>query len=140
MEDANAEITWTVFKNEFLEKYFSTDVCSKKENEFLQLKQGSMTVADYAVKFEELVRFCPHYNGLEAEGSKCVKFESVLCIEIKQFISYQEIRRFSVLVNKCRIYDKDSRVRSAHYKSASKNKDGNQFYGKPYVAQADKGK
>lgn len=56
-----------MLKNEFLEKYFPGDVHSKKGIEFLQLKQGNMIVIDYAAKFEELVRFCPHYNGVEAE-------------------------------------------------------------------------
>lgn len=40
-------------------------------------------------------------------------------LEIKQGIGYQEIRRFPMLVNKCRIYDEDSGVRSTHYKSMS---------------------
>lgn len=72
----------------FLENYFSTDIRIKKEIEFLELKQGNMTVADYAPKFEELSRFCPHYNGVEAEGSKYIKFESGLHPKIKQFIGY----------------------------------------------------
>lgn len=69
-----------------------------------------------------------------------MKFESDLCPKIKQFIGYQEIYQFSIVVNKCRIYDKDSRARSAHYKSASEKKSGNQFHGKPYLTLADKGK
>lgn len=35
---------------------------------------------------------------MKAEGSKCVKFESDLRLEIKQFIGYQEICQFSMLV------------------------------------------
>jgi len=35
----------------FLEKYFPEDVRNKKEMEFLELRQGSMTVAEYAAKF-----------------------------------------------------------------------------------------
>lgn len=63
-------------------------MCSKKEIEFLELKQGNMTVAEYATKFEELVKFCPHYSGAVVEGSKCIKFENGLCPEIKQCIGY----------------------------------------------------
>lgn len=62
-----------------------------------------MTVGDYTPKFEELSSFFLHYNGVEVEGSECLKFESGLCLEIKQFIDYQEILRFSMVVNKCRI-------------------------------------
>lgn len=68
--------------------------------------------------------------------SKCVKFESWLCPEIKQFIVYQEIRHFSMLVNKCIIYDEDNRARSTHYKISSEKKNGNHYHGNP----ADKGK
>lgn len=60
-----------------------------------------MIVVSYASKFEELINFFPHYNGAEAKGSTCVKFENGLHREIKQFISYQEIYRLSLLVNKC---------------------------------------
>ena len=55
-------------------KYFLADVRRRKEVELLELKQGSMTVANYAAKFEELSRFFPHYNGEEAEMCKCIKF------------------------------------------------------------------
>ncbi|XP_050891869.1 uncharacterized protein LOC127097414 [Lathyrus oleraceus] len=76
MEPSGTEITWEVLKTVFLEKYFPTDVCSKKEIEFLRLTQGNMIVADYAMKFEELSRLCPHYNEIWAKESKCIKFES----------------------------------------------------------------
>lgn len=48
-----------------------------------------MTIAEHAAKFEELVKICPHYNGADAEGSKCIKFESGLHAEIKQGIGHQ---------------------------------------------------
>lgn len=57
------EITWIVFRVKFLEKYFPEDVHSKKKIEFLELKKGDMTVVEYAAKFEDLVKFFPHYNG-----------------------------------------------------------------------------
>lgn len=45
-----------------------------------------------------------------------------------------------MLVKKFMIYDEDNRARSAHYKSASEKKNGNQFCKKPYLALADKEK
>ncbi|XP_050918757.1 uncharacterized protein LOC127136210 [Lathyrus oleraceus] len=98
-----------------------------------------MNVVEYAVKFEKLVNFCPHYNGADYEGSKCIKFESGLRFEINQGISYQEIRRFPMLVNKCRIYDEDIGDHLAHYKSLSEKKGKNQYRGNSYSAPADKG-
>lgn len=73
---------------QFLEKYFPEDVCSKKEIKFLELKQGNMTNDEYAAKFEELMKFFPHYNGTGVEGSKCIKFENGLRPKIKQGIGY----------------------------------------------------
>ncbi|MCI40917.1 hypothetical protein A2U01_0062150, partial [Trifolium medium] len=34
--------------------------------EFLELKQGNMTVAEYTAKFESLSAFSPYYNTPEA--------------------------------------------------------------------------
>ncbi|XP_050916421.1 uncharacterized protein LOC127131547 [Lathyrus oleraceus] len=70
----------------------------------------------YAAKFEELVKFCPYYNGAAANASKYIKFENGLLLEIKQGIGYQWIRRFLELVNKWRIYNEDNRAQPAHYK------------------------
>ncbi|XP_050890061.1 uncharacterized protein LOC127095408 [Lathyrus oleraceus] len=131
-------LTWVIFRDTFLEKYFPADVRSKKEIEFLELKQGNMTVVDYAAKFEDFSRFRPHYNMVEAEVSKCIKFDNGLRLEIKQFIGYQEIRQFSVLVNKYCMYDENSRVRYARYKSISEKKNGYQSHGKPYVTPVAK--
>lgn len=60
LEATGSEITWVVFKGEFLEQYFLEDVCGKKDIKFLELKQGNSDVVEYAAKFKELVKFCPH--------------------------------------------------------------------------------
>ena len=71
--------------------------------EFLELKQGNMTVAEYAVKFEEMVRYFPNYQGRDGESSKCVKFLNGLRLEVKQVMNYQGVRQFPLLVNICPI-------------------------------------
>lgn len=68
MKVESIEVTWTMFGTKFLEKYLPGDVHSKKEIKFHELKQGNMTVVEYVAKFEELVKFCQHYNGAEVEG------------------------------------------------------------------------
>ncbi|MCI77221.1 hypothetical protein A2U01_0098491, partial [Trifolium medium] len=54
-----AVITWARLKREFLTKYFPADKRNRKVIEFMELKQGSMTVSEYAAKFEDLCRFAP---------------------------------------------------------------------------------
>lgn len=45
-----------------------------------------------------------------------------------------------MLVNKCRIYDEDSKACSPHYNSFSEKKGKNQYRGKLYSTPVDKGK
>ena len=89
LEGSGEEITWAVFRIEFLRKYFPEDVRAKKEIEFLELKQGNLSVTEYVAKFEELAKFYTHYAAETAEFSKCVKFESGLRSELKRAIGYQ---------------------------------------------------
>ncbi|XP_050900594.1 uncharacterized protein LOC127107346, partial [Lathyrus oleraceus] len=135
---AGEDITWDVFRREFLRKYYPEDVRGKKEIEFLELKQGNMSVTDYAAKFVELSKFYPHYTGAGAEFSKCIKFENGLRSEIKKAVGYQKIRIFTELVDSCRIFEEDN---NAHYKIVSDRKGKqHQSRGKPYDAPVGKGK
>ncbi|RHN60028.1 putative nucleotidyltransferase, Ribonuclease H [Medicago truncatula] len=123
---------------EFLRRYFPEDVRGKKEIEFLELKQGNMSVTEYVAKFMELSKFYPHYTAENAEFSRCIKFENGLRPDIKRAIGYQQLRVFQDLVNSCRIYEEDTK---AHYKVVNERKGkGQQSRPKPYSAPADKGK
>jgi len=48
------EVNWENFKRVMLEKYLSLSYKVRKEQEFLQLKQGNMSVTEFTKKFEEL--------------------------------------------------------------------------------------
>ncbi|XP_058769561.1 uncharacterized protein LOC131643369 [Vicia villosa] len=99
-EEEGIQITWDLFCDAFLENYFPEDVRGKKEVEFLEMKQGNGTVAEYTARFQELIKYCPHYNIMNAERSKCLKFLNGLRHDIKKAIGYQHITRFAKLVNK----------------------------------------
>ena len=68
-------LTWENFKEAFLDKYFPHNVRNQKEAEFLQLKQGNMTVGQYVAKFEELARFSRYLKNHPDEEWKSIKFE-----------------------------------------------------------------
>ncbi|XP_050874961.1 uncharacterized protein LOC127078558 [Lathyrus oleraceus] len=75
--DVAAEVvTWVVFRRQFLRKYFREYIRRKKEIEFLELKQGNLSVTEYAARFVELAKFYPNYSEASAEFSKCIKFEN----------------------------------------------------------------
>ncbi|XP_058767294.1 uncharacterized protein LOC131640961 [Vicia villosa] len=107
-DEEGIEVTWALFRDAFMENYFLEDVRGKKEVEFLELKQGNGTVAEYAARFQELIKYYPHYNTDNAERSKCLKFVND--------------SRFAELVNKSRIYDEDYRESTAQYKSGNDKK------------------
>jgi len=71
-----------------MNRYFPEDVRGKKEIEFLELKQGDMSVTEYAAKFVELAKFYSHYTAETAKFSKCIKFKNGLHTEIKRAIGY----------------------------------------------------
>ncbi|MCI24862.1 GRAS family transcription factor [Trifolium medium] len=104
----------------------------------MELKQGNMSVVDYAAKFESLRHFSPHYNTVEAEEDKCVKFESGLRPNIKQLIGFSEIRNFATLVNKSRICDHDGRAKSNYFKAVNEKRGKDHGKGKPYDKKGKK--
>ena len=47
-------MTWAEFQEVFMGKYFPDTVRHAKAQEFLELKQGTMTVTNYVARFTEL--------------------------------------------------------------------------------------
>ena len=62
-------------------KYFSTTTRYAKAQEFLELKQGAMTVIEYAAKFTKLARFADDYVATDA--AKVRRFENGLRLSIR---------------------------------------------------------
>ncbi|XP_028236628.1 uncharacterized protein LOC114415960 [Glycine soja] len=136
-------VQWETFRQTFLEKYFPEDVKNRKEMEFLELKQESMTVAEYAARFENLVRYFPHYQGEAGERSKCVKFVNGLRPKVKMMVNYHGIHNFAQLTNICRIFDKDQREKIAFYRNTNASHGKEKKYvthsrAKPYSAPPGK--
>ena len=54
-------MTWAEFHELFIGKYFPATARHAKAQEFLKLKQGTMTVIEYVARFTELARFVDDY-------------------------------------------------------------------------------
>ena len=54
-------ITWDDFRRIFMGKYFLACARHAKAREFLELRQGTMTVLEYVARFTELARFRDDY-------------------------------------------------------------------------------
>ena len=57
-DDVNT-VTWERFAKLFRDKYLGESHLAGKVREFLSLRQGRMSVAEYTAKFDELLRFAP---------------------------------------------------------------------------------
>ncbi|XP_058101757.1 uncharacterized protein LOC131245950 [Magnolia sinica] len=90
--------TWAGFRIKFLEKYFPRSCRSKKIAQFLKLEQGSLTVAQYEVKFDELSQYVP--KALEDEEYKLEKFKEGLKLGIQSQLCTWDFRDFPELVDK----------------------------------------
>ncbi|XP_025678473.1 uncharacterized protein [Arachis hypogaea] len=92
----------------------------------IQLKQGSMSVADYTNMFEELCRFSRVCQGAPEtfESWKCIKYQRGLKDSIMTVVAPMEIRVFSDLVNKARVVEKYAKTvaasKDAHGGSSSR--------------------
>ena len=74
-------MTWAVFQELFMGKYFPETARHAKAQEFLELKQGVTTVMDYVARFTELARFANDYVATDL--AKVRRFENGLKLSIR---------------------------------------------------------
>ena len=73
-------MTWEEFRELFMDKYFPTSAQQSKAQEFLELKQGTMTMLEYVAKFIELAHFANDY--VATDMAKVRKFVDGLKLSI----------------------------------------------------------
>ena len=71
---------WGEFHELFMGKYFSATARHAKAWDFLELKQGTMTMLEYVAKFTELARFSN--DSMATDVAKVRKFEDGLKLSI----------------------------------------------------------
>ncbi|XP_016168991.1 uncharacterized protein LOC107611594 [Arachis ipaensis] len=118
----------------FYRKYFPESVREAKKLELMQLKQGSLSVADYTSWFEELCRFSRVCQGASEsyESWKCIKCQGGLRDTIMTATTPLEIRIFSELVNKARVVEECAKkVDSSRDTRMGNNNRGQEKYFQP---------
>ena len=89
-------MTWAEFQELFMGKYFSETTRHAKAQEFLELKQGVMTVMDYVARFMELARFAEDYVATDV--AKVRRFENGLKLSIRGRIVGLRLRDMDSMV------------------------------------------
>ena len=77
-------MTWEEFQELFVGKYFSATARHAKAQEFLELRQGTMTVMEYVARFTELACFSDDY--VARDMAKVRRFENGLELSIREKI------------------------------------------------------
>ncbi|GMN34688.1 hypothetical protein TIFTF001_042107 [Ficus carica] len=60
-------MSWQDFVTEFRSMYYNQEILAAQQDEFTNLRQGSMTVMEAVKKFEQLARLCPELVPNEKE-------------------------------------------------------------------------
>ena len=89
-------MTWAEFQELFMGKYFPETARHAKAQEFLELKQGAMTVMDYVARFMELARFADDY--VATDMAKVRRFENGLKLSIRSRIVGLRLRDMDSMV------------------------------------------
>ena len=74
-------MTWAEFHDLFMGKYFPDTARHAKAQEFLELKQGTMTVIEYVTRFTKLAHFFDDY--VATDMAKVRRFENRLKLSIR---------------------------------------------------------
>ena len=89
-------MTWAEFQELFMGKYFPETVRHAKAQEFLELKQGAMTVMDYVARFTELARFANDFMATDL--AKVRRFENGQKLSIRGRIVGLRLRDMDSMV------------------------------------------
>ena len=96
-------MTWAEFQELFMGKYFPKIA---KAQEFLELKQGAMTVMDYMTRFTELARFFDDYFAINL--AKVRRFENGLKLSIRARIVGLRLQDMDSMVGITMAIERDS--------------------------------
>ncbi|XP_073137631.1 uncharacterized protein [Henckelia pumila] len=130
-------LTWNGFKDVFYGKYFTVSTRNRLAREFLEIRQGNMSIAEYVKKFERGRYFVPMISGDPAEELK--HFTEGLNAFIRKDVRLSGTKNYKDTVDQVMLSEKDRNdiIRESQAKRSSyQNRDqqGNANRKRPYQA------
>ncbi|KAJ9557756.1 hypothetical protein OSB04_012370 [Centaurea solstitialis] len=104
-ENEQESLSWESFKTRFFEQFCPIDLQRRLEKEFLELKQGNMSVIEYETQFNRKARFALRF--LSSEHERTEHFVDGLRPEIREFVSNRDIPSFNKAVEYARRREHD---------------------------------
>ncbi|XP_028078909.1 uncharacterized protein LOC114280732 [Camellia sinensis] len=98
-------LTWRQFEDLFMEKYFPNSLRQEMIQEFLQLKQGKMSVTQYVNCFEALSRYASAIVANEED--KVRQFEWGLDTDIRRRLIAVQLSTYAQIVDRALIVERE---------------------------------
>ncbi|XP_027155101.1 uncharacterized protein LOC113755260 [Coffea eugenioides] len=95
--------TWVNFTRKFNEKYLPSIVQEKWEDDFIRLRQGASSVAEYETQFTKLSRFTP--DLVLTEQKQIRRFVQGLNVEIQEALAAAQLDTFSQALEKAQRFE-----------------------------------
>nr|XP_016493343.1 PREDICTED: uncharacterized protein LOC107812704 [Nicotiana tabacum] len=118
-------LTWDDFVKAFRAKYVPHVYCDAKKKEFLNLRQGSMPIAEYQQKFLRLSRYAG--GIIDGERDKCRRFEEGLNGYIRKSEAILQLGDFSKLISAALTWERIDKEEAS--RRENKFRKGNSDYG-----------
>ncbi|XP_058180091.1 uncharacterized protein LOC131298630 [Rhododendron vialii] len=112
-------MTWRMFENLFLEKYFPAPVKQAMAQEFMDLKQRTLTVTQYAARFEELARHAT--TIVPTDDAKARKFEWGLSHSIRTSVVSHEYPTYAQVVRCALMMEREKSDSRSTWEAQKKN-------------------
>ena len=122
-------MTWAEFHGIFVSKYFSATARHAKAQEFLELRQGTMTVMEYMARFTELARFGDDY--VATDMAKVRRFENGLKLSIRGKIMGLRLQDMDSMVGTTLAIERErdgGRIRNSRCKCRWEEEGGSTFF------------
>ncbi|XP_027169495.1 uncharacterized protein LOC113769230 [Coffea eugenioides] len=97
-EERQTSWTWVNFTREFNEKYLPPIVQERREEDFICLRQGPLSVAEYETQFTKLSRFAPEL--VLTDRKRIRRFVQGLNVEIQEALAAAQLDTFSQTLEK----------------------------------------
>ena len=134
-------MTWVEFHDHFMGKYFPDIARHAKAQEFLELKQGTMTMIEYVARFTKLTRFADNY--VATDMAKIRRFKNELKLSIRGRIVGLRLQDMDSMVGTALIIEReieDARsTRDAGVSSKRKESQSSSSSGKKPKASSSRG-
>ena len=118
------QVDWDTFKRLFKRKFFPTSELRKMERQFQNLKQGNMTVGEYATEFGQLSRFAKNLVADPEDRAK--RLRHGLREEIRTHVISGGAKTYERILERAHDIEKSQPARSKRDYPGTNNFQGNQ--------------